>query len=78
MGSTQAYSPQVQPTHRHSLREGVTAYVVRAPVRPAFVSPSLNRNLADAHGAVGIAKIFIGRSEETEVHISIQRKLIAV
>jgi TolB-like protein/class 3 adenylate cyclase/Tfp pilus assembly protein PilF len=29
----------------------------------------LNRNLADAHGAIGVAKIFIGRSEETEAHI---------
>ena len=30
---------------------------------------ALNRNLADAHGAIGVAKIFIGRSEETEAHI---------
>jgi len=30
---------------------------------------ALNRNLADAHGAIGVAKIFIGRSEETEGHI---------
>jgi TolB-like protein/class 3 adenylate cyclase/Flp pilus assembly protein TadD len=30
---------------------------------------ALNRNLADAHGAIGVAKIFIGRSEETETHI---------
>jgi tetratricopeptide (TPR) repeat protein len=30
---------------------------------------ALNRNLADAHGAIGIAKIFIGRSQETEAHI---------
>jgi tetratricopeptide (TPR) repeat protein len=29
----------------------------------------LNRNLADAHGAIGVAKIFIGRGEETEAHI---------
>jgi tetratricopeptide (TPR) repeat protein len=29
----------------------------------------LNRNLADAHGAIGVAKIFIGRSEETEADI---------
>ncbi|MDR3485073.1 MAG: adenylate/guanylate cyclase domain-containing protein [Bradyrhizobium sp.] len=30
---------------------------------------ALNWNLADAHGAIGVAKIFIGRSEETEAHI---------
>jgi TolB-like protein/class 3 adenylate cyclase len=30
---------------------------------------ALNRNLADAHGAIGVAKIFIGRGEETEAHI---------
>jgi TolB-like protein/class 3 adenylate cyclase/Flp pilus assembly protein TadD len=30
---------------------------------------ALNRNLADAHGAIGVAKIFIGRGEETETHI---------
>ncbi len=30
---------------------------------------ALDRNLADAHGAIGVAKIFIGRSEETEAHI---------
>jgi TolB-like protein/class 3 adenylate cyclase/Tfp pilus assembly protein PilF len=30
---------------------------------------ALNRNLADAHGAIGVAKIFIGRGEETEADI---------
>ena len=30
---------------------------------------ALDRNLADAHGMIGLAKVFIGRSEETEAHI---------
>jgi TolB-like protein/Tfp pilus assembly protein PilF len=29
----------------------------------------LDRNLADAHGMIGSAKVFIGRSEEAEAHI---------
>ena len=29
----------------------------------------LDRNLADAHSAIGFGKIFIGRAEETEAHI---------
>jgi tetratricopeptide (TPR) repeat protein len=31
---------------------------------------ALDRNLADAHGMIGFAKINIGRSEETEAHIN--------
>jgi TolB-like protein/DNA-binding winged helix-turn-helix (wHTH) protein/Tfp pilus assembly protein PilF len=31
---------------------------------------ALDRNLADAHGMIGLAKVFIGRSEETEAHIN--------
>ena len=30
---------------------------------------ALDRNLADAHGAIGLAKIFMGRAAETEGHI---------
>src|SRR6266850_4245470 len=30
---------------------------------------ALDRNLADAHGFIGLAKFFLGRSEETEAHI---------
>jgi tetratricopeptide (TPR) repeat protein len=30
---------------------------------------ALDRNLADAHGWIGLAKIFLGRGAETEVHI---------
>ena len=30
----------------------------------------LDRNLADAHSAIGFGKIFIGRAEETEAHIA--------
>jgi tetratricopeptide (TPR) repeat protein len=30
---------------------------------------SLNRNLADAHGALGAAKTFVGRAAETEAHV---------
>jgi hypothetical protein len=30
---------------------------------------ALDRNLAGAHGFIGLAKIFSGRSEETEVHV---------
>jgi TolB-like protein/Flp pilus assembly protein TadD len=29
----------------------------------------LDRNLADAHGCIGMAKYFVGRAEETEAHI---------
>jgi tetratricopeptide (TPR) repeat protein len=28
-----------------------------------------NRNLADAHATIGVAKIFIGRAAETETHV---------
>jgi TolB-like protein len=31
---------------------------------------ALDRNLAAAHGFIGLAKIFIGRAEETEAHIN--------
>jgi TolB-like protein/Flp pilus assembly protein TadD len=30
---------------------------------------ALNRNLADAHGSIGAAKLFVGRAAETEAHI---------
>lgn len=30
---------------------------------------ALNRNLADAHGTLGAAKLFVGRAAETEVHV---------
>lgn len=30
---------------------------------------SLDRNLAGAHGWIGIAKVYMGRAEETEAHI---------
>lgn len=30
---------------------------------------SLDRNLAGAHGWIGIAKVYTGRAEETEAHI---------
>ena len=30
---------------------------------------ALDRNLADAHGMIGLAKVYLGRSEETEAHI---------
>src|SRR6516164_10749667 len=30
---------------------------------------ALDHNLADAHGFIGLAKFFLGRSEETEAHI---------
>jgi tetratricopeptide (TPR) repeat protein len=29
----------------------------------------LDRNLADAHGCIGMAKYFVGRAEETEAHV---------
>jgi tetratricopeptide (TPR) repeat protein len=29
----------------------------------------IDRNLADAHGYIGIAKCFLGRAEETEAHV---------
>ena len=30
----------------------------------------LDRNLAEAHSAIGLGKIFVGRAEETEAHIT--------
>jgi tetratricopeptide (TPR) repeat protein len=30
---------------------------------------ALDRNLADAHGVIGVAKMFTGRAEETESHV---------
>ena len=30
---------------------------------------SLNQNLAEAHSSIGVAKVLIGRSEETEAHV---------
>ena len=30
---------------------------------------ALDRNLADAHGCIGMGKYFVGRAEETEAHI---------
>jgi TolB-like protein/class 3 adenylate cyclase/Tfp pilus assembly protein PilF len=30
---------------------------------------TLDRNLADAHGCIGLAKYYVGRAEETEAHI---------
>ena len=30
---------------------------------------AIDRNLADAHGYIGIAKCFLGRAEETEIHV---------
>ncbi|MEH2565163.1 adenylate/guanylate cyclase domain-containing protein [Bradyrhizobium sp. AZCC 2289] len=30
---------------------------------------ALNRNLADAHGSIGAAKLFVGRATETEAHV---------
>jgi TolB-like protein/Flp pilus assembly protein TadD len=36
---------------------------------------ALDRNLANAHSAIGLGKIFIGRSEETEAHIRVALRL---
>ena len=32
---------------------------------------ALNRNLAAAHGGVGLAKIFLGRAEESAAHVAV-------
>ncbi len=36
---------------------------------------ALDRNLADAHGCIGMAKYFVGRPEETEAHIDAALRL---
>jgi TolB-like protein/class 3 adenylate cyclase/Tfp pilus assembly protein PilF len=36
---------------------------------------ALDRNLANAHGAIGLAKWYIGRAEETEAHINEAHRL---
>ena len=38
---------------------------------------ALDQNLADAHGAIGMAKILVGRAKETEGHILDAFRLIA-
>jgi tetratricopeptide (TPR) repeat protein len=38
-------------------------------IRECEYALALDRNLADAHGCIGMAKYFIGRAEETEAHI---------
>ena len=38
-------------------------------IRECEQALALDRNLADAHGCIGMAKYFVGRAEETEGHI---------
>ena len=46
--------------HHHRVAEGIGA------LEQAL---ALDRNLAGAHGFIGLAKVFSGRSEETEAHV---------
>jgi Tfp pilus assembly protein PilF len=55
----------------HRVLGGVYIFTNRAAhgVAECEQALALDRNLADAHGAIGIAKYFIGRAAETEGHI---------
>src|ERR1700730_17105846 len=49
-------------------------WIVTWPMRMAAsawpsIALALDRNLADAHGCIGMAKYFVGRAQETEAHI---------
>ena len=41
----------------------------REGIRECQRALEMNRSLADAHGQTGVAKIFLGRAEDTEAHI---------
>jgi TolB-like protein/tetratricopeptide (TPR) repeat protein len=51
---------------------GTVLFAMRAPhraLREFELAVRLNRNLAPAHGYLGLMKFFLGRSEETRAHI---------
>ena len=55
----------------HRVLGGVYIFTNRAAqgIAECEQALALDRNLADAHGAIGIAKNFMGRAAETEAHI---------
>jgi TolB-like protein/class 3 adenylate cyclase len=66
-----ALSMSPQHARAHMFLGAVQMVTKRAAqgIRECERALALDRNLADAHGMIGCAKVFIGRSEETEAHI---------
>jgi TolB-like protein/class 3 adenylate cyclase/Flp pilus assembly protein TadD len=66
-----ALSMDPQDPAAHLTLGAVQMFTNRADqgIRECEYALALDRNLADAHGCIGMAKYFIGRAEETEAHI---------
>ncbi len=66
-----ALSMSPQHARAHMFLGGVLVATKRAAqgIRECERALALDRNLADAHGMIGSAKLFIGRGAETEAHI---------
>jgi TolB-like protein len=60
-----------QNARAHMYLGGVHIFKARAAqgIAECELALALDRNLADAHGWIGLAKCYLGRGEETEVHI---------
>jgi tetratricopeptide (TPR) repeat protein len=67
----EALSMSPQHARGHMFLGAVQFVTKRAAqgIRECERALALDRNLADAHGLIGCAKVFIGRSEETEAHV---------
>ncbi|HEY8751344.1 MAG TPA: winged helix-turn-helix domain-containing tetratricopeptide repeat protein [Tepidisphaeraceae bacterium] len=68
---TKALSMSPQHARAHMVLGGVQIVTKRAAqgIRECERALALDRNLADAHGLIGCAKILVGRGEEAEAHI---------
>jgi tetratricopeptide (TPR) repeat protein len=68
---TKALSISPQHARGHLVLGSVLIVTKRAAqgVRECELSLALDQNSADAHGLIGLAKIFLGRGAETEAHI---------
>src|SRR5579871_2529359 len=68
---TRALSMSPQHARGHLVLGSVLNVTKRAAqgVRECELSLALDQNSADAHGLIGLAKIFLGRGAETEAHI---------
>ena len=69
--STKALSLAPNHARAHSVLGFVQMHTSRAVqgIAECERALALDRNLADAHGFIGLAKYFLGRGEETEAHI---------
>jgi TolB-like protein/class 3 adenylate cyclase/Tfp pilus assembly protein PilF len=68
---TKALSMSPQHARGHMVLGALQINTRRAAqgIRECERALALDRNLADAHGIIGVAKVFIGRGAETEAHI---------